>query len=162
MPRRVLDARLLDAAVAAGAQFHRATVAAVSTGATDVVVTLRGGGTVRAAVVVGADGANSVVRRSIGEPPNRDTHLALAVRGYMDRPPDFRELLIRWHPVARGVAYAWAFPTADGHVNVGYGAPVSEPPRDVRRPWPAPGLTESNGLDSHATGGWFSNCIGDR
>ncbi|MBI4939371.1 MAG: geranylgeranyl reductase family protein [Actinobacteria bacterium] len=123
--RRILDARLLDAAVAAGAQFHRATVAAVPTGASDVVVTLRGGGTVRAAVVIGADGANSVVRCSIGEPPSRDAHLALAVRGYADRPQDLRELLIRWHPVAHGIAYAWAFPTADGHMNVGYGAPVS-------------------------------------
>jgi len=45
-----------------------------------------GGGVVidgryRAGVLIGADGAGSVVRRLLGHPVNPDGHLAIAIRG---------------------------------------------------------------------------------
>jgi flavin-dependent dehydrogenase len=71
-------------------------------------------------VVVGADGANSTVRRLLGAPANPDRALAIAVRGYAPAPPGRPEQLIAW--VAEGwPAYVWSFPTGTGVANVGYG-----------------------------------------
>jgi flavin-dependent dehydrogenase len=77
-------------------------------------------GELTARVVVGADGANSVVRRLLGGPSNPDRALAIAVRGYAPAPPGRPEQLIAW--VADGwPAYVWSFPTGTGVANVGYG-----------------------------------------
>ena len=107
IPRRVFDARLVAAAVAAGAELRRHTVR----GLDDELLG-------RAAVVVGADGAASVVRRGLGHPANPPGHLAIAIRGYT--PSDNREQLIVTTE-ARWPAYAWSFPIGDGTANVGYG-----------------------------------------
>lgn len=77
VPRKVFDARLVAAAVAAGAELRRHAVRRVE--ARDGWVVLDGD--IAARAVVGADGAGSVVRRALGHPPNPDRHLALAVRG---------------------------------------------------------------------------------
>jgi flavin-dependent dehydrogenase len=70
--------------------------------------------------VVGADGANSTVRRQLGAPSNPDRALAIAVRGYAPAPAGPPEQLIAW--VAEGwPAYVWSFPTGTGIANVGYG-----------------------------------------
>ncbi|URN11172.1 FAD-dependent monooxygenase [Streptomyces radiopugnans] len=83
VPRRVLDARLVDAAVAAGAHLlrHRVRELRQHTGA--VVLD----GEVSAAAVVGADGAHSAVRRSLGLPRGP---MALALRGYAPVAPGRR------------------------------------------------------------------------
>jgi geranylgeranyl reductase family protein len=107
IPRRVFDARLVEAAVAAGAELRKHTVRAIDD---DV---LRSAG-----VVVGADGAGSVVRRALGHPVNPDGHLAIAIRGYA--PSTNAEQLIVTTS-ARWPAYAWSFPIGDGTANVGYG-----------------------------------------
>jgi geranylgeranyl reductase family protein len=117
VPRAVLDARLVDAALAAGASFRRARVRRLEQRDGLVVAD----GELAARVVVGADGANSTVRRQLGAPPNPDRALAIAVRGYAPvgsgGPP---EQLIAW--VAEGwPAYVWSFPTGTGIANVGYG-----------------------------------------
>lgn len=114
VPRSVLDARLVDAAVGAGAELRRHRVRALHEEPDAVVLD----GELAAGVVVGADGAHSVVRRAIDR---RRGPVALALRGYA--------------PVAAGMAgkqvielgtehqpsYAWSFDRGDGLANVGYG-----------------------------------------
>jgi geranylgeranyl reductase family protein len=150
VPRRVFDARLVEAAVAAGAELRRHTVRTVHDGGRFTAeVDLRqdaagagrddGGDTAGASlrrdavrddgrvhvddrytadVVIGADGANSVVRRALGHRPNPDGHLAVAIRGYA-RSDGAEQHIVTTS--ARWPAYAWSFPIGDGTANVGYG-----------------------------------------
>jgi geranylgeranyl reductase family protein len=116
VPRRVLDARLVDAAVAAGAVLERERVRGIEQRDGLVVVN----GQAAAPALIGADGANSAVRRLIGAPASPDRHTAIALRGYAPAPPGVAEQLIGW--VDEGwPAYVWSFPTGTGLVNVGYG-----------------------------------------
>jgi len=115
IPRYVLDARIVAAAQAAGAELRRHHVRRVAVGGDEVVVD----GTVRAGVLIGADGAGSVVRRMLGHPPNRGRHLAVAIRGYSPYPGLADQRIVTSGP--RWPAYAWAFPIGDGTANVGYG-----------------------------------------
>jgi geranylgeranyl reductase family protein len=122
IPRQVFDARLMAAARARGAGFARARVRELTvtgTGAEQVVTV---NGRWRARVVVGADGANSAVRRALGIGANPPDALAIAVRAYADSPRDAGppEQLI--HMTDTGwPAYAWSFPISDGRANIGYG-----------------------------------------
>ncbi|MDG4833301.1 geranylgeranyl reductase family protein [Solwaraspora sp. WMMD1047] len=116
VPRAVFDAGLVVAAVAAGAQFRRHPVRRIEPRAGEVLLD----GTLAAEVVIGADGAGSVVRRALGFPANPPGHLALAIRGYAPAPAGPPEQRI----VTTGEgwpAYAWSFPIGDGRANVGYG-----------------------------------------
>jgi geranylgeranyl reductase family protein len=114
VPRRVFDARLVAAAVRQGAELRRHTVRAIR----DDGEGIRLDDTYSARVVIGADGAGSVVRRVLGIPANPAGHLAIAIRGY--RPSAATEQLIVTTG-ARWPAYAWSFPIGDGTSNVGYG-----------------------------------------
>ncbi|GIJ25967.1 geranylgeranyl hydrogenase BchP [Micromonospora qiuiae] len=116
VPRKVFDARLVAAAVDAGALLRRRTVRRVETRPDRVVLD----GEISARVLVGADGAGSVVRRALGQRANPDRHLALAIRGYAPAPPGPPVQLIVTS-AARWPAYAWSFPIGDGRANVGYG-----------------------------------------
>jgi geranylgeranyl reductase family protein len=114
VPRRLLDARLLEAATAAGATFvHQRVRTLAELG--DVPV------------VVGADGAHSVVRRALGRPQRR---AALAIRGYAPTPLDQRGVQHIVFAGGRQPAYAWSFDRGDGLANVGYGELL----RDGHRP----------------------------
>jgi geranylgeranyl reductase family protein len=116
VPRSVLDARLVEAATAAGAELRQAGVRRLEQHEGRVVLD----GELTARVVVAADGANSTVRRLLGAPPNPDRALAIAVRGYAPAPSGRPEQLIAW--VDEGwPAYVWSFPTGTGVANVGYG-----------------------------------------
>jgi menaquinone-9 beta-reductase len=116
VPRAVLDARLVEAATAAGVELRQASARRLEQ--RDGLVVLDG--ELAARVVVGADGANSTVRRLLGAPSNPDRALAIAIRGYAPAPPGRPEQLIAW--VAEGwPAYVWWFPTGTGVANVGYG-----------------------------------------
>ena len=114
VPRRIFDARLVRAAVEQGAELRRHTVRAMRQDGTGVTLDDR----IRARVVIGADGAGSVIRRLLGHPVNPAGHLAIAIRGYA--PAVGTEQLIRTTS-ARWPAYAWSFPIGDGTANVGYG-----------------------------------------
>ncbi|MDG4817331.1 geranylgeranyl reductase family protein [Micromonospora sp. WMMD956] len=116
VPRKVFDARLVAAAVAAGAELRRHAVRRVEQRGGRVVLD----GEIAARAVVGADGAASAVRRALGHPVNPDRHLALAIRGYAPaRPGPPEQLIVTSGP--RWPAYAWSFPIGDGRANVGYG-----------------------------------------
>ncbi|WP_341719030.1 geranylgeranyl reductase family protein [Micromonospora sp. FIMYZ51] len=116
VPRQVFDARLVTAAVGAGALLRRRAVRRVELRPERVVLD----GEISARVLVGADGAGSVVRRALGERANPDRHLALAIRGYAPAPAGPPVQLIVTS-AARWPAYAWSFPIGDGRANVGYG-----------------------------------------
>jgi len=105
IPREVFDARLVERAVDRGATFRRQRVGSVA----DLP---------DAAVVVGADGAHSVVRAHLGLGHGRR---ALAIRGYAPTPPDRRGTQVIRYGERRQPAYAWAFDRGDGLSNVGYG-----------------------------------------
>ena len=116
IPRSVLDARLVEAAVARGAVLVRHTVRRLDVRADHVVLD----DSVRARVVVGADGANGVVRRQLGVQRQDPSTVAIAVRGYVDHAVPVPEQVI----VMDGrdwPAYAWRFDAGDGTANVGFG-----------------------------------------
>ncbi len=121
IPRSVLDARIVCAAVGRGATLQQRRVRDIDVRADHVE--LDGG--VRGRVVVAADGANSVARRSLGVAATPNRHVALAIRGYapaVHGPPD--EQVIAFAPKG-WPAYAWSFPIGDGRANVGYGEVLS-------------------------------------
>ncbi|WP_203936260.1 NAD(P)/FAD-dependent oxidoreductase [Spirilliplanes yamanashiensis] len=121
VPRAVFDARLVAAAVAAGADLRRHTVRRIDPGdPVDI------DGRWSARTLIGADGASSLVRRLLGYDPNPPGHLALAIRGYAAAPPGPVEQLIVTTR-ARWPAYAWSFPIGDGRANVGYGEVLRGP-----------------------------------
>ncbi|MDQ2758361.1 MAG: FAD-dependent monooxygenase, partial [Actinomycetota bacterium] len=75
--------------------------------------------TVRARVVIGADGVRSVVRGALGVPSRGQT--ALAIRGYAPTRAAHRgRQVIRWGTRPQP-SYAWAFDRGDGFSNIGYG-----------------------------------------
>jgi menaquinone-9 beta-reductase len=117
----VFDARLLTAALASGANFRRLTVRRIEVGQTHVEIE----GALRASVVVGADGAESVVRRMAGLVPNAAHHTAIAIRGYAPVLPGTDGVQLVTTTEQRWPAYAWSFPLGDGRANVGYGELVS-------------------------------------
>ena len=115
IPREVFDARLVERAVAAGAVLARHRVARLELRDGTVVVD----GLHAARVLVGADGAHSVVRAwSRGAETGRR---ALALRGYAPTPEHRRGTQVIRYGSRRQPAYAWAFDRGDGLSNVGYG-----------------------------------------
>ena len=89
VPRTVFDARLVERAVAAGAVLRRLRVTSLTTDPLTVA------GCLRAGVVIGADGAGSVVRQTLLG--RRREPRAIAIRGYAPTTPELRgRQLIRY------------------------------------------------------------------
>jgi geranylgeranyl reductase family protein len=136
IPRQQLDAWILDAARQAGAgvlEGRKATAVEQEPGA----VTVRGHSAagpwrLRARLLVGADGSNSVVARALrGTAPPRQDRM-LAVRAYFDDVAG---------PAGQGIVclcgdsfpgYCWLFPSGGGQANVGLGMLASTYPQAVR------------------------------
>lgn len=121
VPRAVLDGRLLAQVLDTGVRFQRHTVRSIAVHPTHVEVD----GLFRATVLVGADGAESVVRRALGIAPNAPDRLAVAIRGYAPVPAGAAGVQVVTTTQQRWPAYAWSFPLGDGRANVGYGELVS-------------------------------------
>ncbi|MGZ5404656.1 MAG: geranylgeranyl reductase family protein [Nocardioides sp.] len=115
IPRTVFDRRLVDHAVAAGAVLRRHRVRRVTRDGDAHIVDDR----LRARVVVGADGANSTVRSTLGLP--RTPRRAVALRGYAPTSPARRGRQVIRYGDRTQPSYAWAFDRGDGWSNVGYG-----------------------------------------
>ncbi|MBB5841519.1 geranylgeranyl reductase family protein [Kribbella italica] len=114
VPREVFDARLVEAAVAAGAQLVNRRVRSVEVLADCVVLD----GSIAARVVIGADGAQSVVRRALGL---QAAPAALAIRGYAPTRAGREARQVIVYGPGRQPSYAWSFDRGDGLSNVGYG-----------------------------------------
>ncbi len=109
--RRVLDGLLLERARKAGAELRRERVRRVSAGEINGE---------KVDFVVGADGASSIVRRSLlGEKPGGGASYATA--GFHVEGLDEREIYIEF--VREYAGYLWVFPRP-GHASVGIAAPV--------------------------------------
>ena len=115
VPRLVFDARLVEAAVEAGAELRRHAVREIRPADDGVIVD----GRFHGHVLIGADGATSVVRRAVGAAVNPPGHLAFAIRGYAPTSNTDEQLIVTTRQ--RWPAYAWEFPVGDGTANVGYG-----------------------------------------
>ena len=111
--RMAFDAALLDAAQRAGARLVPARVTDLSIGC-DAVAIETTAGRFSAGFVVGADGANSLVRRRVASPFRRD-QLSIAT-GFFARGVTSAEIAIELTP--RPPGYIWSFPRPD-HLAVG-------------------------------------------
>ncbi|MCR6030932.1 geranylgeranyl reductase family protein [Nocardioides sp. zg-579] len=114
VPRAVLDARLVEAALAAGADLRRHRVRGLEVTPEAVVLD----DDLAAAVVVGADGAHSVVRRALGR---RRGPVALAIRGYAPVAAAHAGRQVIELGTEHQPSYAWSFDCGDDTANVGYG-----------------------------------------
>jgi geranylgeranyl reductase family protein len=114
VPRTVFDQRLVSAARSSGAEFLRHRIRHVEQGADTVLLD----DAVEARVVVGADGAHSVVRRAVGAGTGP---VAVAIRGYAPTLPDCSGAQVIVFGTQRQSSYAWSFDRGDGTANVGYG-----------------------------------------
>ena len=114
--RMAFDDALVEAAVGKGVRLRRHRVRSLQADGDRVVLD----GRIAARTVIGADGANSTVRRLLGAPASPPGAVAVAIRGYAPRSADRDTLTIEY---AEGPypAYAWSFPIAGGGANVGYG-----------------------------------------
>jgi geranylgeranyl reductase family protein len=115
VPRTVFDARLVERAVAAGAVLRRHRASSVDPAPAGPVVS----GDLAGHVVVGADGAHSLVRTALLG--TRREPRAIAIRGYAPTTPDLRGRQVIRYGDRRQPSYAWAFDRGDGLANVGYG-----------------------------------------
>jgi len=118
VPRRLFDHRLVEAAQNAGAALVRHRVRGLAVHRDSVLLD----DSLAAKVVVGADGAQSVVRRAVG---GRSGPTALALRGYAPTPVDRAARQVIVFGLARQPSYAWSFDRGDGLSNVGYGEALS-------------------------------------
>ena len=82
-----------------------------------------------AKLLVGADGANSRVRKSLNLKQNSDWNKAIAIRAYIDSPnylEIFNERTLMFEINVSAIkGYAWAFPSKGDLLNIGIGVPLS-------------------------------------
>jgi geranylgeranyl reductase family protein len=136
IPRRQLDAWIVAAARRAGATVldgRKVTAVQQAPGA----VTVRGEGAagrwqLRTRLLLGADGSNSIIARTLhGGPPARQDRI-VAVRAYfdgVDGPAGQGEVCFRSDSFP---GYYWLFPAAGGTANLGVGMLTSTFPRSGR------------------------------
>jgi len=112
--RAVFDAALLAAAEGAGARLVRSRVRDVGVDGSGATLTTADGGRHRATYLIGADGANSLVRRRVAEAFRRD-QLSIAT-GFFAHGVTSDEIVIEL--TADPPGYIWSFPRPD-HLAIG-------------------------------------------
>jgi menaquinone-9 beta-reductase len=120
IPRMTFDARLVEQVQDRGAVLVRHRVRTVRS-RPDVVDL---DGRFEAAVVIGADGAESTVRRALTGQALPRRSVAVAIRGYAPELAGHHDTQLLAMSTHRWPAYAWSFPIGDGSANVGYGEPL--------------------------------------
>jgi geranylgeranyl reductase family protein len=112
--RAAFDGLLLDAALAAGAELDRSRAIDVRRAPRGFEIQTADGRNRAAAVVVGADGVNSLVRRKLTRPFAR--HQLSIATGYFAHGTTGDEILLEF--VADPPGYIWSFPRPD-HLAIG-------------------------------------------
>ncbi|MBO6574727.1 MAG: geranylgeranyl reductase family protein [Rhodothermales bacterium] len=139
--REVFDQVLFDAALDAGAEIRLRTSVTGLLRDGDRVTGVRYRtedkqvGEIHAPVVIGADGAYSIVARELGMDQLDEKHYVAAVRAYFDNVDGFTDgYFIELHFVDEVIpGYFWIFPMAEGRANVGVGMLSAEiKKRDVK------------------------------
>jgi len=147
--RAAFDRALLDGAIGAGAAFRPERVTHVEVSPTGAQVRTANGA-YHADYLLGADGANSFVRRRLARQFTR-SQLSLAT-GVFAHGLSSSEILVRFVPNPQG--YIWSFPRTD-HLAIGIGAQAddtqSAPLRDILGQW----LTETK-IAEGARLEWYS------
>jgi len=121
VPRLALNRFLLEQAVAAGARHRPERVTAVERDGGGWRLESETGGEGGYTHLVGADGAVSMVRRSLDRPFARDA-LILALDHHLDGPGLDPHVAIAF--LGRGMGYIWAF-VGDRYASLGIGAPAA-------------------------------------
>ena len=121
LPRLELNRFLLEQAVAAGARHRRQQVTAVVRDGGGWRLESETGGEGGYTHLVGADGAVSMVRRSLDRPFARDA-LILAFDHHLDTPRLDPHVAIAF--LGRGMGYIWAF-VGERYASIGIGAPAA-------------------------------------
>ncbi|HET7216863.1 MAG TPA: geranylgeranyl reductase family protein [Vicinamibacterales bacterium] len=170
--RREFDGAMLAAAMAAGAAHCCERVTAVARGSGDWIVSTRTRAC-RAQWIIGADGANSLVRRHVAAPFAR-ADLSIAA-GYFVHGTSSRDIVVAFEDEPPG--YLWSFPRPD-HLAVGICAqadragasvllartrhwierhvPAAAALRLERYSWPIPSLSErALAVDSFSGDRWM-------
>jgi geranylgeranyl reductase family protein len=125
IPRERLDHRILAAAVDAGAELREGCkVTGVERVERGLEVRYVGNGsdrTLRAALVVGADGTHSVVARSFDRLADDPRHTAVSQRAYVEGVDVERGEAAFFFDRDLFPGYGWLFPMSGGRANVGVG-----------------------------------------
>lgn len=125
IPREALDQRILNVAVAAGAELREeCQVTGVERGDGEMVVHYRYGSgvaSVKALTVVGADGTHSTVARSFDLLVDDPRYMAVSQRAYVEGidVTDGEAAFVFDRDLFPG--YGWMFPMSGGRANVGVG-----------------------------------------
>jgi geranylgeranyl reductase family protein len=139
VPRDVLDTKMLESAVKAGAMAHQETYVSGFTcdERRGVEVLAQRGGTptiYHARLIAGADGVNSVVARAAGLLADDPRHIAVSQRAYADGYEGGGEAAF-FFDEDFFPGYGWAFPMSRGRVNLGVGVLLETCQReDIRVP----------------------------
>lgn len=125
VPRRQLDACLLDRARAASAcVYEGCAVTDIARERGTLRVGVRSGKrrfSLGARLVVGADGTESIVARSFGLGRSDRRYISISQRGYVEGVSVARGEAAVWFDDELFPGYAWMFPMSDGRANVGLG-----------------------------------------
>jgi len=128
IPRRELDYALWQKAVQAGARFQVGTVTGVEKSTRTVrELSVRVNGKeqrVRARLILGADGASSVVARSLNKQKADPRHRFVAMRAYVSGLETIPGLVEFYWTNELKPGYFWIFPLGKGKANVGLGLPA--------------------------------------
>jgi geranylgeranyl reductase family protein len=135
IPRMVLDEIVFRQAQAAGVEsVELCAVNELQVDATGVSVFAQHEGklaTFRGRLVIGADGAHSLVARTLNSASNKGKHLSYALRAYFEGVSGDSTQVDILFGKAFFPGYAWIFPLGEGRANVGMGL-VMDPHRQER------------------------------
>ena len=125
LSRAVFDGALLEAAIGSGSRLIRERISHVERSAGRIMLRTSSSD-YEADFLLGADGANSLVRRRLSRPLAR-TQLSIGA-GFFVRGATAASIAIKW--VREQPGYLWSFPRPD-HLAIGICTPATEPVTSV-------------------------------